>query len=92
MTNIRIWNDYILPICFIDDKDIPISQVWCIKITEIKRKGHIANAKINFILEQAPESLLIPNNRFCIFNKNIKIGEGIVTDNEWVRCMIVKIV
>ncbi|MDF2821453.1 MAG: hypothetical protein K0R15_1894 [Clostridiales bacterium] len=75
-SNYRIWNGYILPICFVDLQDKPISLMWCIKLDRINRKGINANADMNYVLDDAPEGLLVAGNRFYVFHKKHKIGRG----------------
>ncbi|MDF2612118.1 MAG: hypothetical protein K0R92_3592 [Lachnospiraceae bacterium] len=74
--NYRVWNGYILPICFVDLQNNPISHMWCIKIDKIKRKGKTANADMNYILSEAPDGLLVTGNQFLIFHKKHNIGRG----------------
>lgn len=79
--NFRILNDYIFPVCFVDGQGTPVSQMWCVKLEGIKRHGlYHADARISFLLKEAPESLLKTGNHFYIFNNKVKIGEGTVME------------
>lgn len=69
----------ILPVCFVDDSNNPISQTYCIVVEEskIKRKNY-SKLEFHFLLEDAKEDLLKEGNRFYIFNEKDKIGEGLI--------------
>lgn len=75
LTNYRIQEDVILPICFIDKNNQPMSQTWCVVFENIKRKGkYRMEAEIYFLLEEAPNALLEPGNHFLVFGHTSKIG------------------
>lgn len=69
----------IIPVCFIDDSNIPISHTYCIVVEEskIKRKNY-SRLEFHFLLECADENLLKEGNRFYLFNETYKIGEGVI--------------
>lgn len=69
----------ILPVCFIDDENMPISLTYCIVVesSKVLKKNH-SQLEFHFLLEEAPEELLEAGKRFYIFNERIKIGEGII--------------
>lgn len=73
----------ILPVCFVDDSNKPISQTYCIVVEEskVKRKSY-SKLQFHFLLEDAKEDLLKEGNRFYIFNEKDKIGEGII-EKSW---------
>lgn len=78
----RVCNDYIFPICFLDRENNIKSNMWCVKISKIKRHKEEIEADINFLLEQAPEYLMKEGSEFIIFNRKVKIGEGIILKQE----------
>lgn len=71
----------IVPVCFIDDKGIPVSNDVCILIENSKKNGHneyecifsfLPSSNIKYDIKKT-------NIKFIIFDNRVKIGEGIVT-------------
>lgn len=71
----------ILPACFVDESNQPVSDVWCIVVEESKdRKENQSKLEFHFLSEDAPEYLLKAGHRFILFNERSKIGEGVIKE------------
>lgn len=71
----------ILPVCFVDESNQPVSDVWCIVVEESKnRKENYSKLEFHFLSEDAPGDLLQTGHRFILFNERSKIGEGIIKE------------
>lgn len=77
LPRLRVINHMILPICFVDDKDKPITQVGCVRLC--KRFGiFFLNAKFRAITDAINREKVQVGVKFFIFNQGDCIGEGIV--------------
>lgn len=68
-----ILNHYIMPICFCDDENNPVTHTFCVRLerNDIKKE----NYKI-FALNDNINIDIINNKKFYIFNNKRKIAEG----------------
>ena len=77
--NFRIWSNMIFPVCFVDKKDTPISQVVCVRLVKehFYRWKRVTVYQITDVLRQEQVK---EGQKFYIFNARERIGEGVVTD------------
>ncbi len=70
----------IVPVCFIDDNDIPVSNDVCILIENSKKNSHdeyectfsfLPSSNVKYDIKKT-------NIKFIIFDDRVKVGEGIV--------------
>lgn len=74
----RIWNRMLFPICFVDENDIPTSQVGVVRL--VKRYGLFwKGAEVFLITDFIKPEAIEEGQKFYIFNEKKRIGEGIVT-------------
>lgn len=72
-------NGFITPVCFSDEKNNPISQMWSLSFRGFRHIGKKTICKVDFVVDTAPaEDLFIAGNRFFIFYKEQQIGEGVI--------------
>ena len=76
----RIWNGMTFPVCFVDDNDIPVSQVGVVRF--VKRYGLFwKGAELLLITDFIKEDEVKEGQKFYIFSARERIGEGVVTYN-----------
>lgn len=69
----------ILPVCFFDENNIPISHTWCAVLRKVRHRRKRTTCRFEFVLQDAPQELLLVGNRFRIFHNNKPIGTGTIT-------------
>ena len=79
---IRIISGMTFPVCFVDDNDIPVSQVGVVRF--VKRYGLFwKGAELLLITDFIKEDEVKEGQKFYIFNARERIGEGVVTYKRW---------
>lgn len=75
---IQIYSGVLFPICFVDENDIPTSQVGVVRF--VKRYGLFwKGAEVFLITDFIKPEAIEEGQKFYIFNEKKRIGEGIVT-------------
>ncbi len=78
---LRIGNHRIMPICFVDKNDNPLTQVGCVRLCK-RYFLFYQNMKIRQITDVIEKERIHKGDKFYIFNGGEKIGEGIVVGKE----------
>ena len=78
LSRIRLISGVLFPICFVDENDIPTSQVGVVRL--VKRYGLFwKGAEVFLITDFIKPEAIEEGQKFYIFNEKKRIGEGIVT-------------
>lgn len=75
---ILVYSGCILPICFVNKNNVPMSHMWCAVFKKVRHYGKKSTCKMEFVLDKAPRDLLQVDNRFYIFYNNKAIGTGMI--------------
>lgn len=76
----RIMDGEIFPVCFMDKKQIPISEALCVSLNNLKWKDtHHCICDIQLVLDNVSEkNLFIKDNKIFLYHNYRKIAEGII--------------
>ncbi len=68
----------ILPICFVNEHSIPISQVGCVSLDDIKLENNICECTISILVNGKIDNKFPMGTEFYVFYQKEKIGKGIL--------------